>query len=497
MMRILLFALFLIFCFQSLAVAQNGLIVESSGIFSSSDRTPFWLQSNRHGMYARNGSQAFSRIQYHSAVDDIGPLNVYYGADLIARPGSESTLSFNRSYIALQAYGMEFIAGRFYNTSPIHAADLSMGSLGISNNATPIPQVRIGLIDWASIPFTNNFIQIKGHLSHGWLGSRRYTEDLLLHEKVGHVKIGGDLPVNVYAGIAHYAKWGGNNHPEFGDIPTRFSDYMNVFLARPGDERTPGPMQTYVLGNHLGAWDFGFFLDIGETNVTFYRQHPLESRDNLKLKSLQDALTGISISLPNQTRLPFNRIVYEYLYSKYQDGPRRSNEGDDLVRDLYRGNENYYNHGIYRSGWVYHHQTIGNPLFTPSDSNLGILNNRIVAHHAGLSGSIESVEYTAKVTYSRNYGKYCDNRVPDLGDQELFGYQCVNEQDGVTFLDKIVTIGGHSVTQWAFFAGMAVPILSNSNHRITLLVETAFDQGALTGDQFGILAGFRWRPGKP
>lgn len=494
-MRILFFAIIISFLISSTGLSQSGLSVETSAIFSSSEQTPFWLQSNRHGMYARNGSQFMSRLQYHSTAESYGAFTLLYGADLIARPGEEATFNFNRGYLALQAYGVEFIAGRFHNTSPIHAEDLSMGSLGVSKNASPIPQVRIGLTDWTSIPFTKDFIQIRAHLSHGWLGSSRYTDDLLLHEKVGHVKLGGDLPLNLYAGIAHYAKWGGNNHPQYGDIPTRFSDYVNVFLARPGDERTPGPMQTYVLGDHLGAWDFGFFLDIGYTNISFYRQHPLESRDNLKLKSLQDALTGVSITLPENFRLPFSRIVYEYLYTKHQDGPRRSNEGDDLVRDLYRGNENYYNHGIYRSGWVYHRQTIGNPLFTPSDSNLGVLNNRIVAHHIGLSGSARMVEYSAKATFSRNYGKYCDNRVPNLGDQELFGYECTNEQDGEVFLDKIFTIGGHAVNQWSFFAGLAVPVLSNERHHLKLLLETAFDNGALAGDQFGILFGFWWQPG--
>lgn len=493
-MRIFVIALFFITILQSTAFAQSGLSVESTGIFSSSDHTPFWLQSNRHGMYARNGSQLFSRFQYHSDFGDIGPIKIYYGADLIARPGKESTINFNRGYINLKAYGLEFIAGRFHNTSPIHAEDLSMGSLGISHNASPIPQVRIGLSDWLSIPFTKDFIQIRGHLSHGWLGSSRYTQDLLLHEKVGHVKFGGDFPLNIYGGIAHYAKWGGNNHPEFGDIPTRFSDYRNVFFARPGDEKTPGPMQSYVLGDHLGAWDFGFFLDIGDTNLSFYRQHPLESRDNLKLKSLQDALTGISVTLPGHSRLPFRRFVYEFLYTKYQDGPRRSNEGGDLIRDLYRGNENYYNHGVYRSGWVYHQQTIGNPLFTPSGSNLGVLNNRIVAHHVGLSGSFQAVEFTAKATFSRNYGKYCDNRVPDLGDQELFGYQCLNQQDGITYLDRIITEGGQPVNQWSLFAGLSVPILTDTRHRVTLLIDSAYDNGVLLGNQFGLLIGVRWQP---
>src|SRR5690625_6839918 len=74
--------------------------------------------------------------------------------------------------------------------------------------------------EWMPIPFTAEFLQIKAHIAHGWLGSNRHVDNVLLHEKAGHLRIGGRLPVNVYGGIAHYAHWGGVS-PEFGDIPTR------------------------------------------------------------------------------------------------------------------------------------------------------------------------------------------------------------------------------------------------------------------------------------
>ena len=469
--------------------AQNHSSIETSAIISSSDSTPFWLQNNRHGMFARNGSQLFTRFQHHSSANESGFFTILYGADLIARPGSEATFSFNQGYLKIQAAGIEFAAGRFHNTSPIHDSEIGLGSLGISTNPSPIPQLRLGLVDWTSIPLTKDIIQIRGHVSHGWLGSRRYTDDLLLHEKVGHVRFGGKLPLNLYAGIAHYVKWGGD-HPEFGNIPTRFSDFKDVFLAYPGDEQTPGPFQTYVLGDHLGAWDFGFFLNIGETSFTVYRQFPLESRDNLKLKSLQDALTGISVTLPDNFRLPVKRIVYEHLYTKYQDGPRRPNIGGDPDRDLYRGNENYYNHGVYRSGWVYNHRTIGNPLFIPSAENLGVINNRIVAHHAGVVSEYEGIQLSAKATYSRNYGKYCDNRVPNLGDEELFGYSCELDDLG----DAIHTVGGHSVNQWSFLTSAEIPLHLLNEYKTVLLLEVAYDNGGLVGNQIGALLGLRWMP---
>ncbi len=469
--------------------AQNHSSIETSAIISSSGDTPFWLQSNRHGIFARNGSQFLTRFQHHATANVSGFFTVRYGADLIARPGSEATFSFNQGYVKVEAAGVQFAAGRFHNTSPIHDYEIGMGSLGISTNPTPIPQLRLGLIDWTSIPLTKDFIQIRGHISHGWLGSRRYTDNLFLHEKVGHVRLGGSLPLNLYAGIAHYVKWGGD-HPDFGDIPTRFSDFRNVFLAYPGDEQTPGPFQTYVLGDHLGAWDFGFFLDIGETSFTVYRQFPLETRDNLKLKSLQDALMGISISLPENFRPPVRRFVYEHLYTKYQDGPRRPNIGGDPDRDLYRGNENYYNHGVYRSGWVYNLRTIGNPLFFPSDENLGVINNRIVAHHVGLISEYEGIQLSAKATYSRNYGKYCDNRVPDLGDEELFGYRCEMDELG----DAIHTVGGHAVRQLSVLTSAEIPVKLFNDQNTFILFEIAYDRGRLAGNQIGALLGLRWKP---
>jgi hypothetical protein len=41
-----------------------------------------------------------------------------YGADLIARPGPSSTLSFNQGYVRMDAWGLFLQAGRFHNFSP-------------------------------------------------------------------------------------------------------------------------------------------------------------------------------------------------------------------------------------------------------------------------------------------------------------------------------------------------------------------------------------------
>ncbi|REL29174.1 hypothetical protein DYD21_15085 [Rhodohalobacter sp. SW132] len=442
---------------------------ETTIIANSNDTTPFWIQSNRHGIFAPNGSQVLTRLQAHSTNNQLtNQLTLSYGVDFIARPGKQSTNNFNQGYLQLEGYGVYLQAGRFNYSSPITDVELGMGSLGVSGNASPIPQIRAGFSDWTSLPFTQDFIQIKGHMAHGWLGSRRLTENLLYHEKVGHARFGGSIPLNLYGGMAHYAKWGGT-HPRFGELPSTFEDFFRVAIAIGGDENAPPGERDYMLGDHLGAWDFGFFLEFNNLDVKGYRQFPLETKDNLKLKSPQDALTGILLEFDNEFILPISKLVYEYMYTKWQDGPRVVNEVDGVpcnelpsgtCRDMSQGNENYYNHGIYQTGWAYNRRTIGNPIFTLRDDNLGIDNNRIVAHHIGLQSVIGSTTLHGKLTYSRNFGTRSD---PFESQRNQYS----------------TIVGAERVFQF-------------NGPPLTISTEIAYDRGSLIGTQFGVVLGIKW-----
>lgn len=475
----LLSLLFLLSGLFSITKAQGlETSIDVIGVGSSSDRTPFWIESNRFGRYASNGSQVLTRIQASgtSATDSYGPFRFYYGADLIIRPGTQSTISFNQAYLMMRAWSFELAGGRFHSRSPIHDERLSMGSLGVSGNAVPIPQVRVGIQEWTGIPFTNNYVQIRAHLAHGWLEQDRYTKSPFYQEKVGHLRFGGDFPLNIYGGIAHYAMWGGSDNPQFGDLPAEFSDFFRVFIGVGGDERAPDVEADYLLGDHLGAWDFGFFLEMENIDMKFYRQLPLETKDNLKLKSLQDALNGISFRFDESLNLPIDGLTYEFLYTKWQDGPRTENilndgtrcsEFPERCRDPFQGNENYYNHHIYRVGWATQGRTIGNPLFRTSDvpvSQLvdGIINNRIVAHHLGIETTAFKTNIIGKITISRNYGTR-GAPFPEPINQLSIG---ILTQRNITLFEQAVL----------------------------LIADLAMDSGDLLGSQFGASFGIRWSP---
>lgn len=475
--------LFLLLISPSGLYAQFSL--ETTGIISSESTTPFWFQSNRHGIYSNDGSQFLARFQYHDSYLDLEKIDLHYGASFIARPGDHSTLTLNQGYLKIQGYGLELVGGRFIDPSPLfYNNELGMGSLGVSTNASPIPKIKLGVQEWIPVPFTKNFIKIYGYITHSWLGSERFGNNVLLHEKAGYLKFGGDRAVNIYGGLVHYVQWGGST-PEEGDIPNGFSDFIDIFFAQSGDESTPGQEQAYVLGNQLGTWAFGSEIELQKADVSIYLQSPIETKYDLKFKNMNDILTGITVDFTERSNLPIDKFLYEYMYTKNQGGPRRLDPDADADVDLYRGNQNYYNHEIYESGWAYQNRTIGNPLFKADEDALGILNNRIIAHHIGVESSIDQVALFGKMTYSKNFGKRCDNRNPDIGEGELFGIQC----DGEIMVDP-----GNPITQWSFLAGTEFPLPIIPDQNIRFRVEAALDSGRLFGDQFGILTGIRWTP---
>lgn len=440
-------------------VAQVGYSIETTGILSTSDTTPFWIQSNKSGLYSNQGSQFLTRIQSFGGTQLTDNIRMDLGGELIARPGTHSTLSLNQAYAHLSGYGIKLSAGRFESTSAYYPHDLGVGFLGISRNATPIPMVRVGLESWTAIPFTFGYIQILGHLTHGWLGSQRATDNVLLHEKAGYARFGGKLPLNFFGGVEHQVVWGGDNNPRFGKLPSSLNDYPRVFFALGGDDTAPPGEQDYMLGDHLGSWNFGFFLNLESINITGYRQFPLETKNNLKFKSPQDALTGIHATFDEDSSPFLKEVVYEFLYTKWQNGPQEENTDPDR-RDDFQGNENYYNHTIYETGWVYNRRTLGNPLFLPRNNNLGVANNRIVAHHFALKAIAGDHAIKAKATYSKNSGTW------------------IQPYDPIR-------------TQWSVMAGIESPF-TFQDIKFKGLLEAALDSGSLVGNQFGVLMGIRW-----
>jgi len=119
-----------------------------------------------------------------------------------------------------------------------------------------------------------------------------------------------------------------------------------------------------------------------------------------------DGLWGFYLRSKDKDRTVTN-VLYEFLHTTYQSGPVHDITGPVILK----GNDNYFDNFIYRSGWSYYKYTIGTPMITSpvynTDSSYMIENNRVIAHHVGIEGNLtEKIRYKTMFTYSINMGRY-------------------------------------------------------------------------------------------
>jgi hypothetical protein len=452
------------------------------GTASTGDYLPFWLYSNKHGIIDINapGGQAIFNFQknlmnHHSGFD------YGFGTTVVGRYSKHATAFFNQLY-AVFSYGpLQFKGGRFYEQLGDVDPSLSMGSLAISQNATPMPKIKLAIPDYTAIPFTHGYVEFKGEIAHGWFGGGRFIKDPWLHQKSAYVRLGGSLPFRPYLGLTDEVTWAGTA-PVKGKLADSFHDFIHVLLAQHASKNIAPGENIYRLGDHRGIWDTGFYLTLGDINLQAYYQKIYNDGDGLELKNA-DGLWGLDVRFPGKRQHFVTGFLWEYLYTKNQSGPIPPGAG----RGGPGGRDNYYNNYLYQSGWTYEGRTIGNPLFLnaynprlgvvvmanrnlDTKDPLGIVNNRIVAHHFGLEGHLsETVNYKLLATYSRNYGNYYDG---DLYEKNGTKTDFYSHPD-----------------QWSFLAKFSYQPSSYSYSSFRLTLSLADDVGQLYDNVFGIMFG--------
>ena len=452
----------------SLAQAQpvvSTLFIESGLIAATGDSLPLWLHANRLGTVDQTGANAY--LQFSGTLQ--GRLHGNWrweaGARVVGRRAPHATLFLPELYAGVSGRLVRLWVGRRAYEIGETAGRLSMGSLDTGLNATPLPKVVVETPGFLPVPWTRGHLEIRGYLAHGWFDDPRHTRGTYLHQKFlyGRLNLHG---WQLYGGLVHDAQWGGTS-PIYGPQPDGIDDWWRVFWGMGGAPDAPPADQIYYQGNHLGIWDVGLKGQIGTVGLHIYRHFLFNDKDGLKLKNPGDGLLGVALTFEN---LPVAQLVYEYLYSKRQSGPIPPGPG----RGGPGGQDNYYNHWLYRSGWTYYDRTISNPLFFPYPDRqiVGvnhIANNRIVAHHVGLAGTLPgAVGYTFMVTYSRNYGTY---QARDLA-----------RRNGESYFYE------HGPRQWSWYVALARPLTP----QLALQLALALDRGAVYPCSTGLELALRW-----
>ncbi len=308
-------------------------------------------------------------------------------------------------YVAARLYVFELTAGMRYsdNYGYYETSSLSSGGLLFSHNAMAIPRITVSTNGYVPFPFLFGYLEVKGGLTHGWLGPTGYVQNAFMHHKYIGGRIGGKLPVNISYEFHHAAQWGGT-HPSYGELGSSFRDFINTFFARSGGVMPND--QINAQGNHLGSQVIGLDFKLGKWKASAYWQSIFEDGPIYipwNAQNSRDGLWGISIS--NSSFPYISEILYEFFNTTNQAGSFHDRDGV-----IYGGGDSYYTNGIYRNGWTYRGYTIGHPLIiSPMALPEGSISPKVTrmrSHHAGIRGDIKGFEYRMMASYTRLYDRY-------------------------------------------------------------------------------------------
>ena len=418
----------------------------------SHGKTPLWLNANKYGLSSLDRYNGYVRAAVIRPLqtDSMNRWGIGYGVD-VAVP-----YHFTSKYVVQQAFaearwlhGVLSVGAKEYPME-LKNNSLSSGSQTLGINARPIPQVRLALGDYWTIPYTKGWLHMKGHLAYGRMyddswqhdmtaKQTKYADGVLYHSKAGYLKIGNEerfFPLSLEVGLEMAAQFGGTAHVlgTSGQLEALKSENLlkGMYHALiPGGSDASETTYKNAEGNHLGSWLMRVNYDAEMWRLGFYADRFFEDHSTMLgvdydgygsgdewqkkkkhrylLYDMKDIMLGMEFNLKYDRCI--NDIVVEYLYSEYQSGPLY-HDHNRTIADHIGGNDNYYNHMIY-PGWQHWGQVIGNPLYRSpiynDDGSIYVHNSRMMAFHLGVDGRpLEHFQYKVLATYQEGLGTYDD-----------------------------------------------------------------------------------------
>ncbi len=443
---------------------------------SSGEKTPYWLTARRQGIMPNEPDNGYLRLAgVFSGRIGNGNFRYCIGADIFANYNHNSNFFVHQAYADISWRWLTLSIGskeRFsegacrQNLLPGNKAiaalpglyapqlsDLGSGGLVYSGNSRPIPQIRLEVPEYATIPGTNGWLHMRGHFAYGRFsdgnfqerfsksnGTTRYGKNIFYHSKAAFMKIGKPqrFPLTLEGGLEMYSQFGGDIYTHSGgrivSMPHRLTDFLKAFIPLSGGEDTPLDEQTNISGNQIGNWHAALTLHTNPADICLYGEHMFEDFSQLFFFEYQSNKEGkkriiyypwrdmkIGIRVTNKSSFAsfINAIQYEYISTYDQSGALYHDPSKNFNEQM-DGVDNYYNHGIY-PGWHHWGMGIGSPLvISPTynkDGSLAFRSNRLIAHNIGLNGKISKqipIAYRLQYTYSENWGTYL-NPLPEKG----------------------------------------------------------------------------------
>lgn len=410
---------------------------------SSGDFAPYFMASNRYGVLTQSDNVLLN-LGFHRDLDLERRFSWTYGARAVtgyssavsyerylpANGGSWTTHEERPAAIWLQELwggvkfrGVVLQAGMWQEGSSWLDNDLSSGDLIHSPNARPIPQVKLGFVDFQNIPFTKGWAQIGGYFTfgkffqNGWLedhynyyNSLITTRELYCYREI-FFRSNPEKPLSVTIGAQAATLFGGdtfkylNGHMyEAVQNPKNLKAFWKAFLP------TPNSGENFYEGQHLGSWDFmaRYRLNSGDELKGYFQWH-WEDGSGMAKRNGFDGLWGISYT--RATPWWVDGAVLEYVDFTNQSGPvhfaPQFHEGSGITTEA-TGADNYYNN-LMHNAFANHGMSLGTPMcMSPIYNRDGYPQfkyNKFRGVHLGVSGHLtEDLTYTMKFQWRRSTG---------------------------------------------------------------------------------------------
>ena len=426
--------------------------LETQASFSH-DRTPLWLNANKYGLSSLEKANGYLRaaVERPLAMDSAHRWGIGYGVDLVAPLHYTSDVIVQQAFAEVRwLHGVLSVGSKEYPME-LKNAMLSSGSQALGINARPVPQVRLALPEYWTIPALGRWLHLKGHIAYGIMtdqrwqweftrgGQDQYATRVFYQSKAGYLKIGSEerfCPWSLELGLEMGAQFGGDLYGPLDENGQRewhikgdkgIGAFWKAFVPGGGD---PGEgLYENVAGNQVGSWVARLNYDGDLFGAHLYADHYFDDHSQMffmdydgygegeewnekkhrrfVLYDLKDIMLGLELNFHNGTWL--RDVVVEYLHTKYQSGPIY-HDRTPTMSDHIAGRDDYYNHYIY-PGWQHWGQVMGNPLYRSSiyntNGSLYLENTRFVAYHLGFDGQPAArLSYRALFTYQEGWGTY-------------------------------------------------------------------------------------------
>lgn len=406
----------------------------------SGDFAPYYVSSLRHGRFT-SAFNAVAEAMVSHRLDSTRRFSYGFGLDLIAGYASSNDYArvnpdgvwtehgehparawMHQLYADLKYRSVFLTVGAKEHESALLNNRLTSGDLVESGNSRPIPEARIGFIDFQNIPFTNGWVQIQGEIGYGrmldsdWWDDRynrnsyHITNGEWYNYKRCYFRTKPEMPFSVTLGMQAAVTFGGTMYSWYHGQQTgsrkfnlNFKSFVNALIPTPGGE-------DFYEGNHLGSWDFMARYRLPEGDeLKAYFQWPWEDGSGIGRRNGWDGLWGIEYH--SRCERPVSGVVVEYLDFTNQSGPQHYAPGDHPGTTIVTestGADDYYNNQMYNA-YAYYGMSIGTPALMAPIFNLdgypAYVANRMRGFHIALEGNImPGIKWRAKGGYRKGWG---------------------------------------------------------------------------------------------